>query len=291
MERCEADVVFSCGEDNYLPDADVWLVIDVLRATTVMTRWFELGGIELYPVKTPDDARALVQELRGRGSSPLLMGEVNGLPPEGFDLGNSPTELTYELIQEHYCGVMSTTNGTVALCQAASSGSPVLAVSLRNYSACLDYALTLGRRIGLLCSGRKRRPSWEDTLCAGAVIDELSTRGEVSMTDSATMALTLWRNRGQDLVACVKKSNHALYLEQIGFEEDIHFCCECDASTVVPMLAAEDGRNILRSVAGSARPYPRVHEAIAPEARITPPDTLKKADPFEELLGYTRRNK
>ena len=124
-ERFEADVVFSCGEDNYIPDVDVWIVIDVLRATTVMTRWFELGGIELYPVKTPDDARALVAELRERGSSPLLMGEVNGLPPEGFDLGNSPTELNYELIQDHYCGVMSTTNGTVALCQAASSGSPV----------------------------------------------------------------------------------------------------------------------------------------------------------------------
>lgn len=284
MDRYEADVVFACGEDNYLPDADVWLVIDVLRATTVMTRWFELGGQELYPVKTPDDARTMVQELRARGSSPLLMGEVNGLPPEGFDLGNSPTELNYELIQDHYCGVMSTTNGTVALCQAASSGRPVLAASLRNYAACLDYALTLGKRVGLLCSGRKRWPSWEDTLCAGAIIDELNTRGELYMTDSARMALTLWQTRGNDLVECVKKSNHAQYLEQIGFSADIEFCCECDASTVVPMLTAEEGRNILRSVAGSARPYPRVREVIAPEARITPP-----ADPFEELLGYTRR--
>ncbi len=62
-ERFEADVVFSCGEDNFMPDADVWLVIDVLRATTVMTRWFELGGTELYPVKTTDDARNLVNEL------------------------------------------------------------------------------------------------------------------------------------------------------------------------------------------------------------------------------------
>ncbi|MBQ9595499.1 MAG: 2-phosphosulfolactate phosphatase, partial [Synergistaceae bacterium] len=91
----EVDVVFSCGEDNFLPLADVWLVIDVLRATTVMTRWFELGGRELYPVKSPDEARKLVQEIRERGSSPLLMGEVNGIPPEGFDLGNSPIELNY----------------------------------------------------------------------------------------------------------------------------------------------------------------------------------------------------
>ncbi|MBQ2617390.1 MAG: 2-phosphosulfolactate phosphatase, partial [Synergistaceae bacterium] len=66
-EHYEADLVFNAGEGNYLPSADVWLVIDVLRATTVMTRWFELGGTELYPVKTPDDARKLVDELRARG--------------------------------------------------------------------------------------------------------------------------------------------------------------------------------------------------------------------------------
>ena len=284
-ERYEADVVFSCGEDNYLPEADVWIVIDVLRATTVITRWFELGGTELYPVKTPDDARMLVKVLKARGSSPLLMGEVNGLPPKGFDLGNSPVELSYELIQEHYCGVMSTTNGTVALCQAASSGSPVLAASLRNYSACLDYALTLGSRVGLLCSGRKGRPSWEDTLCAGAILEDFEAKGEVYMNDSAKMALTLWQNREDDFIGCVMKSNHAQYLSQIGFDDDIEFCCMQDASTVVPMLVREDSNDILRSVSGSARPYPKVND-IMPIASSAP---INKPDPFEELLSYTRK--
>lgn len=290
--RIEADVVFSCGTDNYIPDVDVWLVIDVLRATTVMTRWFELGGTELYPVKTPDDARELVKVLKGRGSSPLLMGEVNGLPPDGFDLGNSPCDLTYELVREHYCGVMSTTNGTVALCQAASSGSPVLAVSLRNYCACLDYALTLGNRVGLLCSGRKRRPSWEDTLCAGAILDELSSRGEVYMSDSAKIALNLWRNRGPDLRECVMNSEHAVYLEQIGFAEDIAFCCQLNASTVVPMLVNEKSHDILRSVAGDSRPYPRTPEALSvnTDAKLEHAEVVSEPDPFEALLTYTKKN-
>ena len=291
----EADLVFSCGEDNYLPVVDVWLVIDVLRATTVMTRWFELGGTELYPVKSPDEARELVLELRERGSSPLLMGEVNGLPPEGFDLGNSPTELTYDLIREHYCGVMSTTNGTVALNQAASSGSPVIAVSLRNYSACLDYALTLGNRIGLLCSGRKKRPSWEDTLCAGAILESLLARGETEMTDASRIALTLWQARGENLRAYVMNSTHAKYLETINFANDITFCCECDVSTVVPMLSTDEKAHIiLQSVSGSARPY-----HIAPQAVIVSDKPLslihkenkQKSNPFEELLSYTRKGK
>ncbi|MBQ6973056.1 MAG: 2-phosphosulfolactate phosphatase [Synergistaceae bacterium] len=277
----EADLVFNAGEGSYLPSADVWMVVDVLRATTVMTRWFELGGTELYPVKTPDLARELVNELKARGSFPLLMGEVNGIPPEGFDFGNSPLALTYDIIRGHYCGVMSTTNGTGALLEAGSSGCPVIAVSLRNYSACLDYALTLGTRIGILCSGRKHRPSWEDTLCAGAVIEELSRRGEVFMSDSARIALTLWQNRGNDTESAVRKSNHAQYLEQIGYSGDISFACETDASTVVPMLAESEGRTVLRAVSGSARPY---HREPVPEKM---PE--KKPDPFEELLAYTRK--
>lgn len=277
----EADVVFSCGEDNFLPLADVWLVIDVLRATSVMTRWFELGGRELYPVKSPEEARKLVEVIRERGSSPLLMGEVNGIPPEGFDFGNSPVELDYALIQQHYCGVMSTTNGTVALVQAASSGSPVIAVSMRNKLACLDYALNLGSKIGLLCSGRKRRPSWEDTLCAGALIEGLLTRGEIMMSDSARISLDIWQNRGENLKACVMKSEHAKYLEKIGYLPDIDFCCECDAATVVPVMSWDNqNRMIIQSVAGSAKPYNN-NKIKAQEPEI-------KQNPFEELLSYTK---
>lgn len=273
----EADLVFAQGGEQYLPSVDVWLVVDVLRATTVMTRWFELGGTELYPVKTPDLAREMVQELRGRGESPLLMGEVNGIPPEGFDFGNSPLALTHDIIRGHHCGVMSTTNGTGALLEAEYSGCPVIAVSFRNYSACIDHALTVGSRIGILCSGRKHRPSWEDTLCAGAVIENMTQREEIFMSDSARIALTLWQNRGSDIEACVRLSNHARYLEQIGYSEDISFACEADASTVVPMLAVNEERTILRTVSGDARPYHR--EAVQ----------KKKADPFEELLEYTRK--
>ena len=281
----EVDLVFSCGENNFLPVADVWLVIDVLRATTVITRWFELGGTELYPVQSPDEARRLVLELKERGSSPLLMGEVNGIPPEGFDMGNSPLELNYELVQDHYCGVMSTTNGTIALNEASSSGSPVIAVSFRNVSACLDHALKIGERLGILCSGRKKRPSWEDTLCAGAVIEALKARGEVLLTDSARIALTAWQNRDSSLLSCVEKSNHAEYLKHIGYGRDIIFACEVDVSTVVPMLVSDNkGHIILRSVEGSARPY------LVPQfERIKPYPVKKISDPFEELLSYTKK--
>lgn len=245
----EADLIFSCGlEENFLPVADSWLVIDVLRATTVITRWFELEGGNLYPVKNPKQARLLFHELQSQGESPLLMGEVNGIPPEGFDLGNSPIELSHDLIHKHSCSVMSTTNGTVALNEAFSTGSPVIAVSFRNISACLDHALTLGNKIGLLCSGRKRRPSWEDTLCAGALLEKLTRRGSVNMSDSAKIALTVWQSRSEDLLSCVEKSEHAKYLQHIGYERDIVFACEIDSSNVVPILDKKESHIIIKAI-------------------------------------------
>ena len=63
---------------------------------------------------------------------------------------------------------------------------------------------------------------------------------------------------------------------------DISFACELDSSTVVPMLAQNEERTVLRSVSGSARPY------LKDNARIEPVNE-KKADPFEELLAYTRK--
>lgn len=307
----EADLIFSCGfenfgggfqfknlnknsqiEENFLPALDIWLVIDILRATTVITRWFELGGTELYPVKSPDAARSLVLDLKERGSSPLLMGEVNGIPPEGFDLGNSPVELNYELIQEHYCGVMSTTNGTVALNEAYLTGSPVIAVSFRNLSACLDYALKIGERIGILCSGRKKRPSWEDTLCAGALLENLNSRGKVIMSDSAKIALTVWQNeKNKTLISSVEKSEHADYLKHIGYGRDIIFACEVDAATVVPVLEKKNRNLVLKNITGTARAYggsPAGKEInVSPNlnSNSNPNPLAITQDPFEELLN------
>ncbi|MBR0220184.1 MAG: 2-phosphosulfolactate phosphatase, partial [Synergistaceae bacterium] len=49
------DVVLSQSEPLTC-EADIWLVIDILRATSVISRWFELGGKIIYPVIEPEDA-------------------------------------------------------------------------------------------------------------------------------------------------------------------------------------------------------------------------------------------
>jgi 2-phosphosulfolactate phosphatase len=68
------------------------LIIDVLRAFSNAAYAFSCGAKEIILVSTVEEALNLKEKL------PKLkaMGEVGGLPPEGFDYGNSPTQIIQE---------------------------------------------------------------------------------------------------------------------------------------------------------------------------------------------------
>ena len=65
------------------------IVIDVLRAFSTAAYAFEAGAESITLVSAVEAALALKQQLPGA----LVMGEVGGLPPAGFDFGNSPAEI------------------------------------------------------------------------------------------------------------------------------------------------------------------------------------------------------
>ena len=68
------------------------IVIDVLRAFSNAAYAFSRGAREIILVSTVDEALGLKSKL----PNAKVMGEVNGLPPEGFDFGNSPSQILEE---------------------------------------------------------------------------------------------------------------------------------------------------------------------------------------------------
>ena len=70
-------------------ETDTVVVIDVLRAFTTTAYAFGLGVHEILLVAGIDEAF----DLRNQFPDALLMGEIDGLPVDGFDLDNSPTHL------------------------------------------------------------------------------------------------------------------------------------------------------------------------------------------------------
>ncbi|GHS92770.1 hypothetical protein AGMMS50276_01420 [Synergistales bacterium] len=295
----EVEVVLSHSER--LPVVDVWLIIDILRATTVMTSWFEAGGGDLYPSESVEEALNLAASLKKDGQTPVLMGERNAIAPEGFDLGNSPLDITRDLVSRHSCAVMATTNGTKALLKAASTGRPVFAACARNAFAALNTALSRGSRIGIFCSGRKGRPAWDDTLCAGLFISRLKDYfPETRCSDSARLALLAWRGASENAlpgnasvsVASVESSrfeysvrtaDHAVFLKKIGFGDDIAFASRVDATDVVPELHEQPEGDGMRAV---MRPSHGEAHAILQKDLLDSPAVIKpRAAPLEGKLS------
>ena len=68
----------------------VAVVIDVLRAFTTAAFAFDVGVNKIFPVAGVEEALQLRNLIPGS----LIMGEIDGIKPEGFDLGNSPADIS-----------------------------------------------------------------------------------------------------------------------------------------------------------------------------------------------------
>jgi 2-phosphosulfolactate phosphatase len=99
------------------------VVIDVVRAFTTAAVAFSRGALKIYPVGTVEQAL----EIKAHNPGSLVSGEVGGVPPQGFDFGNSPTHIdTLDLhgrilVQRTSAGTQGIVRSTQASHLAAAS--------------------------------------------------------------------------------------------------------------------------------------------------------------------------
>ena len=98
------------------------VVIDVIRAFTNAAFAFSRGAKEIYPVSGVDEALELKRQL----PNALVCGEVGGIPPAGFDFGNSPTQ-TNTLDLTGRAIVQRTSAGTQGVVRSVNAGQMVAA--------------------------------------------------------------------------------------------------------------------------------------------------------------------
>ena len=102
----------------------VVIVIDVIRAFTNAAFAFSRGAQAIYPVSTVEEALTF----KAQHANALACGEVGGIPPEGFDFGNSPTQ-TRTLDLSGKIIVQRTGAGTQGIVRSVKAET-LLAVSL-----------------------------------------------------------------------------------------------------------------------------------------------------------------
>ena len=209
------------------------VVIDVLRASTVICTALSNGAREITPFADVEMAR---RQHGVGGAESLLCGEREGVKIAGFDLGNSPAEYSADVVAgKSLC--YASTNGSVALAQAPIAVEIIVA-GFVNLTAAAEHVEKTGLATIIVCSGREGGFSLEDALCAGALIArlwEVSEHAEPA-TDSAYAAQALWDGYKHDPTMSLWQSDHGKYLISLGFGSDLAACSDIDSVPVVPVM-------------------------------------------------------
>ncbi|HID77963.1 MAG TPA: 2-phosphosulfolactate phosphatase [Planctomycetaceae bacterium] len=219
------------------------VVIDVLRASTTIVHALAAGASQVIPCLEVEEARARAAELE-RGQT-ILGGERQGLPIDGFDLGNSPGEYVPERVAGKTV-VLTTTNGTRAmlLCRSATR---VLVGSFLNAQRIVD-AVAPSPTVHLLCAGTRGQFSRDDILLAGLLVDRL-TRDAPDLYQLNAQALTaredwvaafpqsaLQPPDPPQLADVLRTTLGGRNLMAIGLDQDILAAAQLDRLPVLPEL-------------------------------------------------------
>lgn len=215
----------------YAIENSIVVVIDVLRATSSITYGIENGAVSIIPVMDVEDCFAYA------GKGYLLAAERNGEVVKGYDFGNSPFSYTAEKVAGKTV-VLTTTNGTKAMNMAQKSAHQVIIGSFLNLTAVCNYLGKQDKDVLLLCAGWKGNFNLEDTLFAGAVVEQLQNEF-TSADDSSVAALDMYQLAKSDLRGYLRKSSHSARLIKLNIEEDVKFCLKLDVCTTIPVLQGE----------------------------------------------------
>jgi 2-phosphosulfolactate phosphatase len=211
------------------------VVVDVLRATTVVVAACAAGCRAVHPVTDPQ--RALEARAGLPPGTGLLAGERGGEPIPGFDLGNSPLEFLPVRVRGRTI-ILTTSNGTDAMLRAAGAAAAAVA-ALTNVEAVARWAARQARDLTVLCAGEGGGFSLEDAVGAGLLVESLATAGApLDCSAGATAARRLADYYGGRLDRLREDSGWARHLDRAGRAADLAACLRVGGLDLVPVFGA-----------------------------------------------------
>jgi 2-phosphosulfolactate phosphatase len=164
------EVRYATLDDCHTADGLV-VVIDVIRAFTTAAHVLDRGAREIWPVAGIEEAFAL----RERHPDVLLIGERGGLQVEGFDAGNSPSQLDGVDFSGRTV-VQRTSAGTQGIARSVRA-DVMLAASFVCATATVRAirALADGRVTFVVTGASAARDGDEDRACADLVAASLTS--------------------------------------------------------------------------------------------------------------------
>ncbi len=216
---------------------EIVVVVDVLRATSAICTAFDYGVKSIIPVPTIEEAKTY------KAKGYIVAAERNGEVVEGFDMGNSPFGFMQDDIRDKTV-VLTTTNGTKCINLARNAGQVVIG-SLMNIDALCVWLKKQNKDILVLCSGWKGKFNLEDSICAGAIVEQLlESKNYQAVEDSSIAAKFLYAHSKQKYLSFLKASSHRRRLKKLNLNADIKLCLIPNQSEAIPVLKGDELVNV-----------------------------------------------
>ena len=145
------------------------VIIDVFRAFSTACYAYDKNVAEIIPVGDIE----LAYQFKKNHPEYILIGEREEKKPEGFDFGNSPSQILHADLYGKTV-VHTTSSGTQGIIHAVNA-SQIITGSFVNAGAIIKYIRSQNPPdVSLVCMGYAcRYPTDEDTLCAEYLKNEL----------------------------------------------------------------------------------------------------------------------
>jgi 2-phosphosulfolactate phosphatase len=218
------------GAKALAPGVEVLVIVDVLSFTTAV-EVATARGAYVYPYRYRDDS---AKEFARCIGAMLAVSRQDISTETPYSL--SPASLA--AIPASTRLVLPSPNGSAISVLAAELGRPILAGCLRNAAAVAAAARARGNVIGVIASGERwadgsLRPSYEDLVGAGAIMEGLSDGG---WSPEAYAALSAFRAAHGNVKGALLDCASARELTALGYSADVQIASELNVSTTVPVF-------------------------------------------------------
>lgn len=240
------DVIISAGDikKEKVKDKTV-VIIDMLRATSVITTAIANGCKEVIPTLTIEEAMEIARKDR---ENCILGGERKALKIEGFDCSNSPLEYTREVVKNKSI-ILTTTNGTRAI-KGSEGAKNIYIGAMINAKSVANQLALVNEDVVLVNAGTYDEFSMDDFICSGYIIEcllnftDLSLHGinikggdvsqiGVELSDIAKTAHYIYK-MNRDILSYIRNASHYQRIMELGLNNDLDYCCKKDLTKVVP---------------------------------------------------------
>ena len=214
------------------------VIIDVFRAFSLEAYMFQNGVKTIFPVGSIETAYALKEKYeKANPGQILLAGERHGMIQPGFDMGNSPSQLSrFDLAGKTV--IHTTSAGTQGIANAVHA-EEILGTGLVNARATAAYIQRRApEEVSLVCMGLEgKTPTEEDVLCARYI---------KSILEGSPIAL-------EDEIENLKVTSGAKFFDpaqsQAFPEQDFYLCTKVDIiDLVVKLEKGTDGPEYMVSI-------------------------------------------